>query len=51
MVIGEIYKWIKTTKEKAELFYYRSRSGLEVDLIIKLLYGIIGLEVKPRSCI
>ena len=51
MVIGEIYKWIKTTKEKAELFYYRTRSGLEVDLIIKTPYGIIGLEVKNKTLI
>ena len=51
MVIGEIYKWAKTTKEKAELFYYRTRSGLEVDLVIKTPYGIIGLEVKNKTSI
>ncbi|MGA1871293.1 MAG: ATP-binding protein [bacterium] len=48
MVIGEIYKWIKTSKEEAELFYYRTRGGLEVDLLIKTPYGIIGFEIKNR---
>lgn len=49
MVVSEIYKWIKSMAEEAELFFYRTRSGLEVDLLIQTKQGIIGVEVKCRD--
>lgn len=48
-VIAEIHKWIKTSAAEAELFFYRTRSGLEVDLLIQTPRGIIGLEIKGRE--
>lgn len=45
-VIGEIYKWIRTLGEEAELYFYRTRSGLEVDLLLQTPRGIWGIEVK-----
>jgi len=48
-VIAEIHKWIKTSAAEAELYFYRTRSGLEVDLLIQTPGGIIGLEIKGRE--
>lgn len=49
MVVTEIYKWINTMKLDCEIFYYRTRSGLEVDLLIETDKGIIGIEIKMRN--
>lgn len=51
MVVGEIYKWIKTNLEQMELFFYRTRSGLELDIIIKTKQGILGIEIKSRESV
>ena len=48
MVVNELYKWIKTTQKQAEM-YYRTRSGLELDIILETGSGLIGLEVKSRK--
>lgn len=32
MVVAEIHKWVKTQERDAELAFYRTRSGMEVDL-------------------
>jgi hypothetical protein len=45
-VVSEIYKWIKTNQKEVELFFYRTRSGLEADLLIKTPKGFIGIEIK-----
>lgn len=49
MVIGELIKWIKTVQRNAEVYFYRTRSGLEIDIILQTQYGITGLEVKARK--
>jgi len=49
LVISEIHKWVDTSARDASLFFYRTRSGLEVDLLIKLPTGLIGIEVKSRD--
>lgn len=49
LVITEIHKWIDTMARDARLYFYRTRSGLEVDLIIQSARGIIGIEVKNRA--
>lgn len=49
MVVAEIYKWIKTVQQDAELYFYRTRSGLELDLLIQLEGGIVGCEIKSRD--
>lgn len=48
-VIAEIHKWIKTSAAEAELYFYRTRSGLELDLLIQTPRGIVGLEIKGRE--
>jgi predicted AAA+ superfamily ATPase len=49
MVVAEVFKWIKTAQKNAELYFYRTRSGLEVDLFLKTEGGIIGMEIKGRK--
>ena len=51
MVVGEIIKWIKTMRRNIEVYFYRTRSGLEVDLLLVTQQGIIGVEVKMRSSV
>ena len=48
-VVSECMKWIKTRKENTELYFYRTRHGLEVDLIFETPFGIIGAEIKARK--
>lgn len=45
-VVSEAWKWINTTGREAELAYYRTHGGLEVDLIIRTPHGLWGIEVK-----
>jgi uncharacterized protein len=34
MVVAEILKWMRTNQEEGELFFYRTRSGMEIDLLL-----------------
>jgi len=49
LVVGEIVKWIRTMQKKVEVFFYRTRSGLEVDIILQTAHGFIGIEIKSRE--
>ena len=49
MVVGELIKWIRTLQKTAEVYFYRTRSGLELDILLKTRTGIIGIEVKSRD--
>lgn len=51
MVVGELVKWIKTAQRDAEVYFYRTRGGLELDIILQTQSGIIGMEVKSRETI
>lgn len=51
LVIGEIYKWINTMLPDTGIYFYRTRSGMEVDLILETAQGIIGIEIKSRTSI
>ncbi len=51
MVVNEIYKWIKTAQRNVEMFFYRTRSGLELDLLLSAEKGFIGIEIKSRKII
>jgi len=48
MVVGELIKWIKTAARDSETYFYRTRSGMELDIILQTAAGIIGMEVKSR---
>jgi hypothetical protein len=49
MVISEIYKALKTYQLDARLYFYRTRSGLELDGLIETGSGIVGVEIKARK--
>ncbi len=51
MVVGEIIKWIKTMQKDVEIYFYRSRSGFELDIIVQTASGLIGMEIKARKSI
>ncbi|MBI5549963.1 MAG: ATP-binding protein [Desulfobacterales bacterium] len=46
MVVAEIAKWMRTQGKEAELYFYRTRSGMEIDLLLETPAGIIGMEIK-----
>lgn len=46
MVVGELIKWIRTTQKQAEIFFYRTRSGMELDILLQTESGLIGIEIK-----
>lgn len=48
MVVCEFYKWIKTSQREVDMFFYRTRSGLELDLLLQTQGGIMGVEIKNR---
>lgn len=48
-VVAEVWKWCKTVSEPVELFFYRTRSGLEIDLILEMPGRLMGMEVKLRD--
>ena len=48
-VVGELNKWVQTSGSNLRLFYYRTRSGLETDLLIETAQGLIGVEIKSRE--
>ncbi|MDA8142141.1 MAG: ATP-binding protein [Desulfobacteraceae bacterium] len=51
MVVSEIVKWMRTQGKQGELYFYRTRSGMEVDLLLETPDGIIGMEIKSRSTV
>ena len=51
MVVSEILKWMRTRQCDGELYFYRTRAGMEVDLILETQAGLIGMEIKSRSVV
>lgn len=51
MVVSEIHKWIKTSQSETEMLFYRTRSGMELDLLLKTGTGYIGMEIKSRETV
>ncbi len=49
MVIGELFKWVRTCQKNSELFFYRTRSGLEIDVLLQTPSGYVGMEIKGRE--
>jgi predicted AAA+ superfamily ATPase len=49
MVVGEMIKWIRTWQRDTVLYFYRTRSGMEVDLFLETEHGLIGIEIKSRT--
>lgn len=51
MVVGEIIKWIKTAQREIDIYFYRTRSGLELDLLLQTNHGMIAMEIKGRATV
>ncbi len=49
MVIAEIVKWNRTLQLDSSIYYYRTRSGMELDALIDTCRGITGVEIKSRE--
>jgi hypothetical protein len=50
-VVGELVKWMKTAQSEGELYFYKTRSGLEIDLVLETQQGIVGMEIKSRDTV
>jgi predicted AAA+ superfamily ATPase len=49
LVVTEVQKWVKTADLPVDLSFYRTRSGLEVDLLVTTGHGIWGIEAKAGT--
>jgi uncharacterized protein len=49
MVVSEVVKWLRTMQRQSQVYFYRTRSGLEVDLLLQTPQGIVGMEIKSRD--
>jgi len=49
LVIAETVKLIRTVGLDAEPYFYRTRSGMEVDLVLRTPAGVLGFEIKNRE--
>ncbi|MCG6534159.1 MAG: ATP-binding protein [Syntrophales bacterium LBB04] len=49
MVVNELFKWIKTAQKNTEIYFYRTRAGLELDILLETENGFLGMEIKSRK--
>jgi hypothetical protein len=49
LVVAEAQKLLRTLSLEAEPSFYRSRSGLEVDLLVDTPKGLLAFEIKARE--
>jgi predicted AAA+ superfamily ATPase len=48
---AELTKILRTSKSTDRLYYYRTRSGMEIDFILETKNGIIAIEAKNREIV
>jgi uncharacterized protein len=48
---AEIVKYVRSLQLNVRLFYYRTRSGMEIDFLLQTPEGILALEVKGRETV
>ncbi|MEI7437660.1 MAG: ATP-binding protein [bacterium] len=48
-VVSELHKWVQTSGVAVKLFHYRTRSGLEADVLVETPRGLLGIEIKARA--
>jgi len=51
MVVSELVKWVKTAQLDLEIYFYRTRSGMELDLLLDTEKGFMGMEIKSRHTV
>jgi predicted AAA+ superfamily ATPase len=49
LVVAEIVKWVSTAALPVDLFFYRTRSGFEVDLLVEGDGALFAFEIKRRD--
>lgn len=49
LVVAEVVKTIKTTGAAAMPWFYATRSGLEIDLLVQTGARFVGIEIKSRA--
>ncbi len=49
LVVIELHKWFSTAACDVPMYFYRTRSGLEVDLLLEAPGGLMGIEIKSRA--
>jgi predicted AAA+ superfamily ATPase len=49
LVVGECHKWIQTMSPDVKMYFYRTRSRMEVDVLLETPRGVLALEVKNRA--
>jgi predicted AAA+ superfamily ATPase len=49
LVVTELHKWFTTAARDVPRYFYRTRSGLEVDLLMETPGGLMGIEIKSRA--
>ncbi len=50
-IASELMKFIRSTRSEANLSFYRTRSGMEIDFLLETRNGILGFEVKNRDTV
>ena len=46
---AELMKYIRTMRLDLKLYFYLTRSGMEVDFLLESTAGVLGIEVKNRD--
>ena len=49
LVVTECHKWIRTMASDVKMYFYRTRSRMEVDLFLETPDGVLALEIKNRA--
>ncbi|MBI4880987.1 MAG: ATP-binding protein [Planctomycetes bacterium] len=49
LVVAEVVKWLGMSGSDTRPFFYRTRSGMEIDLLLENGDGLLALEVKNRE--
>ena len=49
MIVSEVYKLIKTMHLDTKIYFYRTRTGMEIDLLLEIEGKLIGIEIKNRK--
>ncbi len=49
-VVTEILKWLRTIGADTQAYFYRTRSGMEIDMLLECGEGeVLGLEIRNRA--
>jgi len=51
LAVSEVNKWLQLRPDAGRLWFYRTRSGMEVDLLLETERGLLGIEIKARATV